>query len=77
MRSQTRKVLASSVDAGSTRAQLDVIIRLLAHQVGAGQTMAGRARLLRAAGVETSDIAKVLGTSPNSVRALTSGSGKT
>jgi hypothetical protein len=57
-------------------AQVRVLIRLFAHQVGTGQTMAHRARLLRSAGVETADIAAVLDTTPNSVRALLSGGAK-
>lgn len=52
--------------------RLDMILRVLALQVGADKSITERARLLKFAGVDNQTIADVLNTSPATVRALTS-----
>lgn len=52
--------------------RLDLIIRVLAIQVGADQSLTERVRLLKAAGLDNKTIAQVLNTSPAAVRALLS-----
>lgn len=53
--------------------KLDVVIALLATQVGSGLQAAERARILRATGMDTTAIARLLGMNPGTVRSFTTG----
>lgn len=52
--------------------KVDLLIRLVAIQVGADKGLTERARLLKLAGLDNLTIADVLNTSPGAVRSLTS-----
>lgn len=52
--------------------RLDLILNVLALQVGQGQSITERVRLLKLAGLDNNTIARVLNTAPNVVRALAS-----
>ena len=52
--------------------RLDLILNVLALQVGQGQSITERVRLLKLAGLDNRTIGRVLNTSPNVVRALAS-----
>ncbi len=52
--------------------RLDLILRVLALQVGEDKSMTERARLLKLAGLDNRTIAEVLNTSDATVRTLTS-----
>jgi hypothetical protein len=53
-------------------AKLDVVIKLLALQVGVGSPVAQRIALLKSAGMDTALVADVLGTTPAVIRARAS-----
>jgi DNA-binding NarL/FixJ family response regulator len=55
--------------------RLDLILRVLALQVGAGKSLTERAILLKTAGMDNDSIARVLNTTNATVRTLTSNSG--
>jgi DNA-binding CsgD family transcriptional regulator len=52
--------------------RLDLILRVLALQVGADSSLTERVRLLKLAGLDNQTIAEVLNTTPASVRTLAS-----
>jgi hypothetical protein len=52
--------------------KLDLILKVLAIQVGGDKNTGERVHLLRVAGLDNNTIAEVLETSPNVVRALAS-----
>ncbi len=52
--------------------RLDLILRVLALQVGSDKSLTERARLLKMAGLDNKTIADVLNTSDATVRTLTS-----
>jgi len=52
--------------------KLDLILRVLALQVGADKSMTERARMLKLVGMDNDTIAQVLNTSNATIRTLTS-----
>lgn len=52
--------------------RLDLILNVLALQVGQGQSLTDRVRLLKLAGLDNNTMARVLNTNPNVIRALAS-----
>lgn len=52
--------------------RLDLIVKVLSLQVGADRSLTERVRLLKLVGLDNSTIARVLGTTPNAVRAMAS-----
>ncbi len=68
--------MARRKSASGTQAELverlDLILRVLALQVGADKSVTERARLLKLAGLDNRTIAAVLNTSDATVRTLTS-----
>jgi len=54
--------------------RLDLILKVLSLGVAVGQSSTERARLLKLAGLDNVTIARLLGTSPNTIRALLSNS---
>jgi len=52
--------------------RLDLILRVLALQVGEQKSLTERARLLKLAGLDNKTIAEVLNTSAGTIRTLTS-----
>jgi DNA-binding NarL/FixJ family response regulator len=52
--------------------RLDLILRVLALQVGSDKSLTERARLLKMAGLDNKTIADVLNTSDATIRTLTS-----
>ena len=52
--------------------KLDLILRVLAIQVGEDKSVTERARLLKIAGVDNKTIAEILNTSAATIRTLTS-----
>jgi DNA-binding NarL/FixJ family response regulator len=51
--------------------RLDLILRVLALQIGADKSLTERARLLKLAGLDNQTIAEVLNTSDATIRTLT------
>jgi DNA-binding CsgD family transcriptional regulator len=56
--------------------RLDLILKVLAIQVGEGISVTERARLLKVAGLDNQTIAEVLNTTPGTIRSLTSNLGR-
>ena len=52
--------------------KLDLILRVMALQVGGDKSLTERARLLKMAGLDNKTIAEVLNTSVGTIRTLTS-----
>lgn len=68
--------MARTRGAGGTESEvverLDLILRVLALQVGSDKSLTERARLLKMAGLDNKTIADVLNTSDATIRTLTS-----
>ena len=62
---------SANIDAAILE-RLDLILRVLALQVGADKSLTERARLLKVAGLDNKTIADVLNTSDATIRTLTS-----
>jgi DNA-binding CsgD family transcriptional regulator len=69
-RARTPNTAPSATDPVVNR--LDLILRVLALQVGADKSVTERVRLLKLAGLDNQTIADVLNTTPATVRALAS-----
>lgn len=65
------RVLLASIDA-----KLDMLVRLFATEIGADQSIAERAPLLKRAGLSSAMIAAICGTTANAVNARLAESSK-
>lgn len=66
------KARARATPSDEVIERLDLILRVLALQVGADKSVTERARLLKMAGLDNSTIAAILNTTDATVRTLTS-----
>lgn len=66
------KSARSAAGSAEVTEKLDLILRVLALQVGTDKSITERARLLKLAGLDNRTIAEVLNTSDATIRTLTS-----